>query len=198
VRHDDELAETRRWNSELGVRMQDVASDVVDAVVGCLNARIEAMPDLSAFARAAQEPVIQVLVKIIELLRSIIELLSTYGELVVLSPRPSGPKSFSATAPDSCLIMGLATQRRMRNHHYRLLTVSTRIRTCVPGPTKARLATSFILASPLGVAGPLIRLCLCESRIFTLFRRGSETTDSMVALRYQRPNNRVLIPGNRL
>jgi hypothetical protein len=80
------------WLTQLSVHvlMQEVTSDVVDAVIGCLNTLIKAMPDPRAFARAAQEPLIKalvasivdgfhksVLVKMIELLRSIIELLST-------------------------------------------------------------------------------------------------------------------------
>jgi hypothetical protein len=80
------------WLTQLSVHvfMQAVASDVVDAVVGCLSALIEVIPDPHAFARGAQGPLIKaavasivdgfhksVLVKLIELLRSIIELLPT-------------------------------------------------------------------------------------------------------------------------
>jgi hypothetical protein len=80
------------WLIQLSVHVltQEVGSDVIEAVIGCLDALIKAMPDPRAFARAAQEPLIKalvaaivngfhksVLVKMIELLRSIIELLST-------------------------------------------------------------------------------------------------------------------------
>jgi hypothetical protein len=42
--------------------MQHVASHVIDAVIGCLNALIEAIPDPRAFAMAAQKLLIKALV----------------------------------------------------------------------------------------------------------------------------------------